>query len=174
MACGIGVVACDSGGPRESVVDIPDSVMERVVEGGGIDEIEKEGGEGGTGWLRPPEAEAWAKVLGQIYTLHLLSQTLSPSPYSQTSSSSSSKPSVAEAAAQQFFSALSQTSQSRALNLFSMSSMSTSLASHLEHAVEMGPVDVWRSDELGALSTILGWILVGVVMGLGIAVGRVV
>ncbi|KZS98716.1 UDP-Glycosyltransferase/glycogen phosphorylase [Sistotremastrum niveocremeum HHB9708] len=130
MACGIGVLACDSGGPRESLVDIPDSYMR-------------------TGWLRPPEPEAWAKVLTQIYTLHTLS--LSPS-----STSTSPTPS------------------SQAQTLFSMQSMSSSLQSHLEEAINMGPVDPSRNDELGALSTLLGWGLVGLVMLLGIAVGRLI
>ena len=49
MACGLPVVACDSGGPTESVVSDP--VEER------------------TGWLKTPDPQVWANVLREIVTL---------------------------------------------------------------------------------------------------------
>ncbi|KZT50013.1 glycosyltransferase family 4 protein [Calocera cornea HHB12733] len=49
MACGVPVLATNSGGPMESVVDEPDA--ER------------------TGWLRPAEAEEWADVINQVVKL---------------------------------------------------------------------------------------------------------
>ena len=49
MACGVPVLACNTGGPTESVVDSP--------------EIEK------TGWLRPPDPEIWAEALHGIVEL---------------------------------------------------------------------------------------------------------
>jgi alpha-1,3/alpha-1,6-mannosyltransferase len=49
MACGVPVLACNTGGPTESVVNSP--------------EIEK------TGWLRPPDPEVWAETLRDIVEL---------------------------------------------------------------------------------------------------------
>ncbi|EIW60942.1 alpha-1,3-mannosyltransferase ALG2 [Trametes versicolor FP-101664 SS1] len=49
MVCGLPVLACNSGGPTESVVDEPAS--ER------------------TGWLRPPKPEVWAEALVEIVDL---------------------------------------------------------------------------------------------------------
>lgn len=49
MACGVPVLACNTGGPTESVVNSP--------------EIEK------TGWLRPPDPEIWAEALHGIVEL---------------------------------------------------------------------------------------------------------
>lgn len=49
MACGVPVLACNTGGPTESVVNSP--------------EIEK------TGWLRPPDPEVWAEALQSIVEL---------------------------------------------------------------------------------------------------------
>ena len=49
MACGLPVLACDSGGPTESVVSNP------------VDEQ--------TGWLKTPDPEEWAEVLLEIVTL---------------------------------------------------------------------------------------------------------
>ena len=46
MLCGLPVLACDSGGPTESIVDSPPS--ER------------------TGWLRRPDAGVWADALEEI------------------------------------------------------------------------------------------------------------
>ncbi|EPS98405.1 hypothetical protein FOMPIDRAFT_148030 [Fomitopsis schrenkii] len=49
MVCGLPVLACDSGGPTESVVDAP--TEER------------------TGWLRTPDAQVWADALVEIMGL---------------------------------------------------------------------------------------------------------
>ena len=49
MICGLPVLACDSGGPTETVVSSPDE--ER------------------TGWLMRPYAEAWAETLEEIVRL---------------------------------------------------------------------------------------------------------
>ena len=46
MVCGLPVLACDSGGPTESVVDSP--AAER------------------TGWLRRPDPQIWADALEEI------------------------------------------------------------------------------------------------------------
>lgn len=43
MACGLPVLACDSGGPTESLVTSPPEAR--------------------TGWLCPPIAEKWAEIL---------------------------------------------------------------------------------------------------------------
>ena len=51
MVCGLPVLACDSGGPTESVVDAPRE--ER------------------TGWLRTPDGEVWAEALMEIVGLSL-------------------------------------------------------------------------------------------------------
>lgn len=55
MACGIPVLACDSGGPTESVLD-PDF-------GPNTSKAER------TGWLRPPTASGWADALLEIVSL---------------------------------------------------------------------------------------------------------
>ncbi|PBK65735.1 mannosyltransferase [Armillaria solidipes] len=49
MICGLPVLACDSGGPVESVVDGPADQR--------------------TGWLRAPQADLWAEVLKEIDSL---------------------------------------------------------------------------------------------------------
>ncbi|OSD02100.1 glycosyltransferase family 4 protein [Trametes coccinea BRFM310] len=49
MACGLPILACDSGGPTESVIDQP--VTER------------------TGWLRRPDPEVWADALVEIVSM---------------------------------------------------------------------------------------------------------
>lgn len=46
MICGVPVLACDSGGPMESIVDQP---------------VEKR-----TGWLRAPEVGLWAEAVLEI------------------------------------------------------------------------------------------------------------
>ena len=56
MACGVPVLACNTGGPTESVVNSP--------------EIEK------TGWLRPPDPEIWAEVLHSIVELSVDERTM--------------------------------------------------------------------------------------------------
>lgn len=48
MVCGVPVLACNSGGPTESVVDSED---------------------GRTGWLREPDAEVWAETLVTIVSM---------------------------------------------------------------------------------------------------------
>lgn len=52
MCCGVPVLACNSGGPTESVVSA------------GSAEEDSEGGR--TGWLCPPDADAWALALEEI------------------------------------------------------------------------------------------------------------
>jgi alpha-1,3/alpha-1,6-mannosyltransferase len=49
MICGVPILACDSGGPTESIIDTPSD--ER------------------TGWLRPPDSEVWANTLQEILSL---------------------------------------------------------------------------------------------------------
>jgi len=49
MVCGVPVLACDSGGPTESVVDNSTGLR--------------------TGWLRPPDPEVWAETLREILNL---------------------------------------------------------------------------------------------------------
>ena len=56
MACGVPVLACNTGGPTESVVNSP--------------EIEK------TGWLRPPDPDVWAEVLHSIVELSVDERTM--------------------------------------------------------------------------------------------------
>jgi alpha-1,3/alpha-1,6-mannosyltransferase len=51
MLCGLPVLACNTGGPTESIVDIGHPPSER------------------TGWLRPPEAQIWADGLLEIINL---------------------------------------------------------------------------------------------------------
>lgn len=49
MACGLPVLACNTGGPTETVVDFSD--------------------ENPTGFLRPPQPEEWAPALARLVTL---------------------------------------------------------------------------------------------------------
>lgn len=49
MICGVPILACDSGGPTESIVDAPSDIR--------------------TGWLRPPEPAIWADTLREILSL---------------------------------------------------------------------------------------------------------
>ncbi|KAF8224174.1 mannosyltransferase [Tricholoma matsutake] len=49
MACGVPVLACNSGGPMESVLDDPPEIR--------------------TGWLRSPDREAWAGALYEIVSM---------------------------------------------------------------------------------------------------------
>jgi alpha-1,3/alpha-1,6-mannosyltransferase len=56
MACGVPVLACNTGGPTESVVNSP--------------EIEK------TGWLRSPDPEIWAEALRSIVELRAEERTM--------------------------------------------------------------------------------------------------
>jgi alpha-1,3/alpha-1,6-mannosyltransferase len=50
MVCGVPVLACNSGGPMESVLDDPPE--ER------------------TGWLRSPDSDTWAAALGEIVSMN--------------------------------------------------------------------------------------------------------
>ena len=56
MACGVPVLACNTGGPTESVVNSP--------------EIEK------TGWLRPPDPKIWAEALYGVVELSVDERTM--------------------------------------------------------------------------------------------------
>ena len=56
MACGVPVLACNTGGPTESVINSP--------------EIEK------TGWLRPPDPDVWAEALQDIVELNVDERTM--------------------------------------------------------------------------------------------------
>ncbi|CAL1703269.1 unnamed protein product [Somion occarium] len=49
MVCGVPVLACDSGGPTESIIDYPPKDR--------------------TGWLRKPDPDVWAEALLEIVTL---------------------------------------------------------------------------------------------------------
>ncbi|EKM83159.1 hypothetical protein AGABI1DRAFT_125635 [Agaricus bisporus var. burnettii JB137-S8] len=49
MICGVPVLACDSGGPTESIIDTPSDDR--------------------TGWLRPPDPVVWADTLQEILAL---------------------------------------------------------------------------------------------------------
>ncbi|KXN91966.1 Alpha-1,3/1,6-mannosyltransferase ALG2 [Leucoagaricus sp. SymC.cos] len=49
MVCGVPILACNSGGPTESVIDDSDDMR--------------------TGWLRPPDPETWADTLQEILSL---------------------------------------------------------------------------------------------------------
>jgi alpha-1,3/alpha-1,6-mannosyltransferase len=49
MICGLPILACDSGGPTESILDAPADVR--------------------TGWLRPPDPTIWADTLREILAL---------------------------------------------------------------------------------------------------------
>ncbi|KAF6758634.1 alpha-1,3-mannosyltransferase ALG2 [Ephemerocybe angulata] len=55
MACGVPVLACDSGGPLESILSLPPSSSPTS--------------EPRTGWLRRPDPETWADALEEILTL---------------------------------------------------------------------------------------------------------
>ncbi|PPR06229.1 hypothetical protein CVT24_000620 [Panaeolus cyanescens] len=59
MACGLPVLACDSGGPTESILD-PQA-------GSGTTTMSSE--EDRTGWLREPRAEVWVDVMLEIVNL---------------------------------------------------------------------------------------------------------
>lgn len=58
MVCGVPVLACDNGGPTESVVD-PDFDSSSQ-----SDEMEER-----TGWLRKPDPEVWATALREVMVL---------------------------------------------------------------------------------------------------------
>ncbi|TFK62474.1 alpha-1,3-mannosyltransferase ALG2 [Pluteus cervinus] len=54
MSCGVPVLACDTGGPTESILDPGSSTTSRNER---------------TGWLRPPQPEVWATALLEILSL---------------------------------------------------------------------------------------------------------
>ncbi|OCH88245.1 alpha-1,3-mannosyltransferase ALG2 [Obba rivulosa] len=93
MACGLPVLACNSGGPTESVVDQPADAR--------------------TGWLRPPEPEAWAEVLLEIVDL-----------------------------AEGEKAALAERARRRAKEHFGMDAMAKSLETALQEAASLGTVSV--------------------------------
>src|ERR1700761_168126 len=51
MACGLPVIACDSGGPMETIIDMDPRFMF------------------GTGWLRPPHRDDWGEAMDEIVNL---------------------------------------------------------------------------------------------------------
>jgi alpha-1,3/alpha-1,6-mannosyltransferase len=125
MACGLPVLACKSGGPKESVVDADDQESPTNSASGDV------GGEWSvldlpkpssssttgqkttrTGYLRPPDAVQWAQVLFTISTL---------SPSSRQ--------------------AISQAARSRAKEYFSMDAMSRGMERALEDAYRLGPIN---------------------------------
>ncbi|KAF8710845.1 Glycosyl transferase 4-like domain, partial [Rhizoctonia solani] len=59
MVCGVPVVACDSGGPMESIVD-PENLKYAA------DSDKHTGEKGRTGFLLPPNPELWARALRSI------------------------------------------------------------------------------------------------------------
>ncbi|CCM04521.1 uncharacterized protein FIBRA_06702 [Fibroporia radiculosa] len=91
MVCGLPILACNTGGPTESVLDGP--TEER------------------TGWLRPPEVEAWAEALKDIVTLPADERTK-----------------------------LAARARRRAVDKFGMEAMAKTLDTVLHEAVAMGPV----------------------------------
>lgn len=106
MLCGLPVLACDSGGPKESVVD--DEAAEP-------NHITRPKQSKSTGWLRPPDVQAWAKAMYSI--AHLTSETRH---------------------------GISMRAKSRAQSHFSMETMASDLDSALEKAYDMGKVVTWR------------------------------
>ncbi|KAH8100331.1 alpha-1,3-mannosyltransferase ALG2 [Cristinia sonorae] len=60
MVCGVPVLACDNGGPTESVIDPDFEPRSRD---------SKDMVEGRTGWLRKPDPEIWATALREIVAL---------------------------------------------------------------------------------------------------------
>lgn len=64
MVCGLPVLACNSGGPTESVVDPSSSSFPPSEEKEDAEEDELR-----TGWLREPDSEVWANALLDIVTL---------------------------------------------------------------------------------------------------------
>jgi len=54
MVCGLPVLACNTGGPKETIMDVDSSPSEEDI---------------GTGWLRPPKQDEWALVMNHIMTM---------------------------------------------------------------------------------------------------------
>ena len=92
MACGVPVLACNSGGPMESVLDDP---PERK-----------------TGWLKPPDSDAWASALIEIISMDDGARV-----------------------------ALSKRAKERARAMFGMEAMAGGLEALILEAVRLGPVE---------------------------------
>jgi len=97
MCAGLPVLACDSGGPTESVLDPGSSPVEDMR----------------TGWLRPPEPDAWAGALEAILSLSRRERE-----------------------------ALAVRARARARSVFGMGTMAKGLEQALQEAVDMGRVRV--------------------------------
>jgi alpha-1,3/alpha-1,6-mannosyltransferase len=141
MACGLPVLACKSGGPKESVVDPDDQESPINSASGDI------GGEWSvldppkpsssstaeqkttrTGYLRPPDPVQWAQVLFTISTL------------SHTSG--------------QY---ISRAACSRAKEYFSMDAMSRGMERALEDAYRLGPINGKYGMQMEAIMGVLVW-----------------
>ncbi|KAG8857686.1 Alpha-1,3-mannosyltransferase-like protein [Serendipita sp. 411] len=110
MACGLPVLACNNGGPKESILD--DDVMsgresQEGTDGWSVVDVTSNR----TGWLRPPQKELWADALLEIATL-----------------SAAARGGMADRA------------RARAQELFSMEAMSAGIERAIEDAKAMGPV----------------------------------
>lgn len=92
MACGVPVLACNSGGPMESVLD---------------DTPERK-----TGWLKPPDSDAWASALAEIISMDNGARV-----------------------------ALSKRAKERARAMFGMEAMAGGLEALILEAVRLGPVE---------------------------------
>jgi alpha-1,3/alpha-1,6-mannosyltransferase len=142
MACGLPVLACRSGGPKESIVDGDDDsspINSATIKSMDSKEV---GGEWSvldlpetspssstrTGYLRSPDATQWAQVLLTI-------STLSPS-------------------ARQ---AISQAARSRAKDYFSMEAMSHRIERALEDAYRLGPINGKYGMQKEAFTEVLVW-----------------
>ncbi|GJJ08871.1 hypothetical protein Clacol_003091 [Clathrus columnatus] len=91
------VIACDSGGPTESVLD---PVVREDVE-------EKER----TGWLRPPDPNAWADAILTILNMSKAERAL-----------------------------LGDRARKRAIEMFGLSAMAESIENALQEAINLGPI----------------------------------
>jgi hypothetical protein len=145
-SCGLPVVACNSGGPTESVVDNNGEEKNTSRNDAGewsVVDLKKEEDKR-TGWLRPPKPELWATAMHEIATL---------SPSSRA--------------------ALSTRAKTRAQTLFSMSSMSASLEHALEQTYSLGPVTTLHdiSSFVRRIGRWVGWTFVFSVVIMWIVVG---
>lgn len=164
MSAGLPVLACNSGGPTESIIDDTSAIGEFFGNSDwSVVDLPSEkmpaiGEDTRTGWLRPPNPDAWAQALLSISSLSLSSRE-----------------------------ALSRRAKTRAL-LFSMDSMSQALEKALLEAYSLGPVDSqkeWRNSmrkwllggrrfvliAFGAWIVLGLWPLFGVVGSVGLIVG---
>lgn len=112
MACGLPVLACRSGGPKESVVDDEPRNSVDLADWSVVDSSSAETSSSTrTGWLRSPSPEAWAEALAAI-------AMLSPSARS----------------------ALSLRAKNRARDMFSLDAMSAGMERAIRDAYSLGPV----------------------------------